>query len=137
MRKILSAVSPTEGEKPARETSFRFILRFEVSVHQTQKSFNVNKQNPLGAKCTIKEFIQIKTQTNHAVMNSDSQVLGSGFSSGLQFTSEKKCQQEEFYFGEQESRSFTCNIGCRKYQLWASVRVRKETVIAVASTKDT
>ena len=94
MRKILSAASPTEGEKPARDTSFRFILRFEVSLHQTQKSFNVNKQNPLSAKC-IKEFIQIKTQTNHAVMNSDSQVLGSGFSSGLQFTSERKCQQGE------------------------------------------
>ena len=136
MRNILSAASPTEGEKPARETSFRFILRFEVSLHQTQKSFNVNKQNPLSAKC-IKEFIQIKTQTNHAVMNSDSQVLGSGFSSGLQFTSEKKCQQEEFYFGEQESRSFTCNIGCRKHQMWASVCIRKETVIAIVSAKDT
>ena len=35
------------------------------------------------------------------------------------------------YFGEQESRSFTCNIGCRKHQLMASVCVRKETVIAV------
>ena len=56
---------------------------------------------------------------------------------GLQFTSERKCQQGEFYFGEQESRSFTCSIGCRKHQLWASARVRKETVIAVASAKDT